>query len=94
MRVKILLMLVISIALNAYSIALAEDNYENNDTMGDAFDISYNWDDWLSSIDGFGEQWDDDCRGRADQVPFGLLAQSRCDKHPVRIVINILEERN
>ncbi len=37
-----------------------EDNYEDNDDSGQAFDLTYYEGKWLSGIDGFGSQYDDD----------------------------------
>ena len=41
-------------------VANADDNYEENDTLATAYDLSNNEYTWLSDIDGYGVQADDD----------------------------------
>ena len=41
-------------------VGVADDNYEENDTLATAYDLSNNEYTWLSDIDGYGVQADDD----------------------------------
>ena len=57
---------------------LTEDGYEENDTLGTAWHPGYNWErTWLTGIDGFGVQVDDDWY-RVDLDPGSERIQVDC----------------
>ena len=78
---------------NAYDLRwddFAEDAYEDNDTWGTAWHPGYNWErKWLSDIDGFGIQADDDWY-RIDVDPGAERIQVDCQFTHAEGDINIV----